>query len=180
MLFVFSASAGTMLKLETVPEGETEKPIALEDLTNIYTQIQITDQEIEVNLDHLISVLQSLDMHLIVINEILSSHVEEYPSLQPLIKGTTEGIEIVDSMIVFLESDPEKIREDVGNVKVTMNSLNEIMLQVKSDLEYVDRMIKVLNSTIAESNIDQFDITEPIFTDIFMSIKQGISILEQF
>lgn len=108
-------------------------------------------QEIDVNPDYLIPVLQSIDSNLNLVNENLSPHVKEYPFLEPVVTGSAEGMEIVDSMLVFLESNPEKLNENLGNIKITVNLFNETILKVNSHLEYADDQIRVVNSTGEES-----------------------------
>ncbi|MGB9927914.1 MAG: hypothetical protein ACPK85_05860 [Methanosarcina sp.] len=123
----------------------------MDNLTELYNEIQMISQEIDVNPDYLIPVLQSIDSNLKLVNENLSPHVKEYPFLEPVVTGSAEGMEIVDSMLVFLESNPEKLSENLGNIKITVNLFNETILKVNSHLEYADDQIRVVNSTGEES-----------------------------
>lgn len=123
----------------------------MDNLTELYNEIQMISQEIDVNPDYLIPVLQSIDSNLNLVNENLSPHVKEYPFLEPVVTGSAEGMEIVDSMLVFLESNPEKLNENLGNIKITVNLFNETILKVNSHLEYADDQIRVVNSTGEES-----------------------------
>ena len=86
-----------------------ENKIDETDSASIYYETELMEQETGLNFRFLTSMLQMLDLNLNLINETLSSHVKEYPFLQPTIEGTTTGIGTVDSALSLVELSPENL-----------------------------------------------------------------------
>jgi len=160
-LFVISASA------ETTGTNETDP---MENPTSFYKETELLEREIALNIHFLTSMLQMLNLNLNLINETLNTHLEEYPFLKPTIEGTEEGIRAVDSILAVVEFSPENLND----TNVTLSSLNETMSRINSSLEYPDGMIGAANSTMGESNI-----TTPMISDMYESVKMMTSILDQ-
>jgi hypothetical protein len=163
MLSVISVSAETNGTNETNPIRTNS--------SYSYNEIGALEQEIALNINFLTSMLQMLDLSLNLINELLNSHLEEYPFLKPTIEGTDEGAKAVDSMILVLEMNPE----NMSSSNVTLSSLNETMAQINSNIEYPNGMIEAANSTMGESNI-----TTPMIKDMYESVKTMSILLNQF
>jgi hypothetical protein len=162
---MFAASAATAHELEAVVENKTDET----DSASIRYETELMEQETCLNFRFLTSMLQMLDLNLNLINEILSSHVKEYPFLQSTIEGTTAGIGTVNYVLSLVELSPEN-RSDTNS---TLTSFNENMAQLNSSLEYPEDVIKAANSTLGEP-----DRTTPIIADMFKSLKAMIETLD--
>ena len=165
MISMFTASAETTHELEMVVENKIDET----DSASIYYETELMEQETGLNFRFLTSMLQMLDLNLNLINETLSSHVKEYPFLQPTIEGTTTGIGTVDSALSLVELSPENL----SDANSTLISFNENMAQLNSSLEYPEDIIKAANSTLGEP-----DRTTPMIADMFKSLKAMIKVLD--
>ncbi|MGB9132638.1 MAG: hypothetical protein ACP5N0_05165 [Methanosarcina sp.] len=171
ILSITSASAETNPEVEMILENGTDGLNLIGNLTSSSNETGLIAQEIELNLNFLTSMLQMLDLNLNLINGTLSSHVEEFPFLQPTIEGTNEGIKTVDSILVIMNLSSENL----SDTNVTLHSLNETMAQINSTLVSPDGMIESANLTMGQSNA-----TTPMIGDMFASVKGMLSLMEQF
>ena len=166
-------AAGLLLALSVISasaENETNETNPI-NTTSLFSETQLLEKEIALNINFLTTMLQMLDLNLNLINETLNAHLEEYPFLKPTIEGTDEGIKAVDSIfaVVKLSSD------NLSDSNVTPGSLNETMSRVNTSIEYPDGMIGAANSTMGKSNI-----TGPMIIDMYKSVKTMSSLLSQF
>lgn len=139
------------------------------DLTSRYNEIERMEREILLSFDLLASVLQISDSDLNPINEIPNSELEEDNFLQPEANGTDTGIEIVNSIVTVLKSNPENLSE----MQEAMISLNENVAQLNSSVGYLDGMIEAANSTSGESYS-----TVPASEDISRSLEAMAEVLD--
>jgi len=132
LLSITSASAETNPEAETILENGTDKLNLIDKLASLNNETSsnnetgIIAQETELTPNFLTSMLQMLDLNLNIINETLNAYVAEFPFLQPIIEGTTEGIKTVDSILVVMELSPDNL----SDTNVTLRSLNETLAQI--------------------------------------------------
>ena len=132
LLSITSASAETNTEAETILKNGKDELNLMDNLTSLNNETSsnietgIMAQETKLNPNFLTSMLQMLDLNLNIINKTLSTHVAEFPFLQPIIEGTTEGIKIVDSILVVMDLSPDNL----SDTNVTLRSLNETLTQI--------------------------------------------------
>jgi hypothetical protein len=165
LLLVISVIGASAEISEVYKTNQTDNP------ASSYNKTEILEREIALNIHFFVSMLQMLDLNLKLINETLKTHLEEYPFLKPTIEGTDEGIKTVDSLLEVFELSPE----NMSNTNVTLNSLNETMAHIDSNLGYPDGTIEAANSTMGKNNI-----TAPMIVDMYKSVKTMAYILNQF
>jgi len=178
----YSVSTGTALKSEAISEeNETSTPDSLEGLTNGFSETQTILEKIKSCLDRLSASLQSFEFRLVLLSERLHESAKKYTFLQPAVNATNLSIEIVDSIVVDLQSDSDTL----SSINSTLDSLNEgiISLDKKitsfnekvssinstfhSNLKHMENLSKKVNSTLEETNI-----TKNITADMNKTVKE--------
>jgi hypothetical protein len=122
-----------------------------------------TTQEIGLSIHFMGDMLKILSVTLQDTEVLLSSHQEEYPFLKDLIFDTNTSEHSVQSMINATDSDWSNIDSVAKNVQDLHNNL-----QSPNDL------MNMSNETLGHS-----DITNPVFNDMYGSVKDMSDISTQ-
>lgn len=178
----YSVSVGTALKSEEILEdNETYTPDSLEGLANGFSETQAVVEEIRSWFDGLSASLQRFEFRLVLLSERLNEYAKKYTFLQPAVNATNLSIEIVDSIVIDLQSDSDTL----SNVNCTLDSLNEGIISLDKKITSFNEKVSSVNSTFhsnvkhmeslskkVNSTLEKTNITKNITADMNKTVKE--------